>query len=95
MQFISRYNAAAAGLILFSSLQLSCANAAGQNPAATNPASEPASSATSDGSFSNPLLNNGADPWLEYFDGNYYRIEIEPNGRLINFHPLNDGFKDE
>jgi hypothetical protein len=30
-----------------------------------------------------------------YFDGNYYRIEIEPNGRLINFHPLNDGFKDE
>lgn len=25
-----------------------------------------------------------------YYDGNYYRIEIEPNGRLLTFHPYND-----
>jgi hypothetical protein len=25
-----------------------------------------------------------------YYDGTYYRIEIEPNGRLITFHPYND-----
>lgn len=24
------------------------------------------------GSFTNPIYENGADPWLEYFDGNYY-----------------------
>lgn len=25
-----------------------------------------------------------------YYDGHYYRIEIEPNGRLLTFHPYND-----
>lgn len=25
-----------------------------------------------------------------YYDGNYYRVEIEPSGRLITFHPYND-----
>lgn len=25
-----------------------------------------------------------------YYDGIYYRIEIEPSGRLITFHPYND-----
>jgi len=25
-----------------------------------------------------------------YFDGHYYRIVIEPNGRLLDFHPYND-----
>lgn len=25
-----------------------------------------------------------------YYDGHYYRIEIEPNGRLLVFHPYND-----
>jgi hypothetical protein len=25
-----------------------------------------------------------------YYNGNYYRVEIEPNGRLLTFHPYND-----
>lgn len=25
-----------------------------------------------------------------YFNGNYYRVEIEPSGRLLTFHPYND-----
>ncbi len=25
-----------------------------------------------------------------YHDGNYYRVEIEPSGRLVTFHPYND-----
>jgi hypothetical protein len=25
-----------------------------------------------------------------YYDGNYYRVEIEPSGRLLTFHPYND-----
>lgn len=27
------------------------------------------------------------------YDGNYYRVEIEPGGRLLTFHPLNDNEK--
>jgi len=27
------------------------------------------------------------------YDGNYYRIEIEPNGRLLTFHPLNNYYE--
>jgi hypothetical protein len=30
-----------------------------------------------------------------YFDGIYYRVEIEPMGRLITFHPYNDNEKSE
>jgi hypothetical protein len=25
-----------------------------------------------------------------YYNGNYYRVEIEPSGRLLTFHPYND-----
>jgi hypothetical protein len=30
-----------------------------------------------------------------YYDGNYYRVEIEPNGRLLTFHPYNDSEETE
>lgn len=30
-----------------------------------------------------------------YYDGIYYRVEIEPTGRLITFHPYNDNEKPE
>ena len=30
-----------------------------------------------------------------YYDGNYYRVEIEPSGKLITFHPYNDNRKEE
>lgn len=29
------------------------------------------------------------------FDGHYYRIELEPNGRLLTFHPYNDDYNRE
>lgn len=29
------------------------------------------------------------------YDGNYYRVEIEPSGRLLTFHPYNDNEKPE
>jgi hypothetical protein len=25
-----------------------------------------------------------------YYNGNYYKVEIEPSGRLLTFHPYND-----
>jgi len=29
-----------------------------------------------------------------YFNGNYYRVDIEPNGRLVAFHPYNENAAD-
>ena len=46
-------------------------------------ASSPASPVQSDGSFSNPLFPNGADPWLEYFDGNYYLTTTTWTSELV------------
>jgi len=40
-------------------------------------------SAVSDGSFTNPLFPNGADPWLEYFDGNYYLTTTTWTSELV------------
>lgn len=41
------------------------------------------SAAVSDGSFTNPLFPNGADPWLEYFDGNYYLTTTTWTSELV------------
>ena len=79
MQLINRYIATL--MLLASGLQLSCSSVAGQNRAAD--ATGPANAAMSDGSFSNPLLHNGADPWLEYFDGNYYLTTTTWTSELV------------
>jgi GH43 family beta-xylosidase len=34
-------------------------------------------------SFTNPLLPNGADPWLEYWNGNYYLATTTWNSQLV------------
>ncbi len=39
--------------------------------------------ATKAGAFSNPLFDNGADPWLEYFDGNYYLTTTTWTSQLV------------
>jgi GH43 family beta-xylosidase len=33
--------------------------------------------------FANPLLVNGADPWLEYFEGNYYLLTTTWTSQLV------------
>ncbi|WP_102798885.1 family 43 glycosylhydrolase [Bowmanella denitrificans] len=35
------------------------------------------------GSFTNPLFPNGADPWLEYWDGNYYLTTTTWTSELV------------
>lgn len=35
------------------------------------------------GSFTNPLFPNGADPWLEYWDGNYYLTTTTWTNELV------------
>lgn len=36
-----------------------------------------------DGTFTNPLFPNGADPWLEYWDGNYYLTTTTWTAELV------------
>jgi len=39
----------------------------------------------------NPTKNfNRQGKRAVYYNGNYYKVEIEPNGRLLTFHPYND-----
>lgn len=35
------------------------------------------------GMFANPLFSNGADPWLEYYDGNYYLTTTTWTSQLV------------
>lgn len=35
------------------------------------------------GIFTNPLFPNGADPWLEYWDGNYYLTTTTWTSQLV------------
>ncbi|GAC16482.1 family 43 glycosylhydrolase [Aliiglaciecola lipolytica] len=37
----------------------------------------------SSGTFTNPLFPNGADPWLEYWDGNYYLTTTTWTSELV------------
>lgn len=39
--------------------------------------------ATEDQSFTNPLFANGADPWLEYWQGNYYLTTTTWTSQLV------------
>src|SRR3954464_15199137 len=33
--------------------------------------------------FTNPIIPNGADPWLEYYDGNYYLTTTTWTSQLV------------
>lgn len=33
--------------------------------------------------FTNPLISNGADPWLEYYNGNYYLTTTTWNSQIV------------
>ncbi len=51
---------------------------------ATQTDSEPqAAMAERDGTFTNPLFPNGADPWLEYWQGNYYLTTTTWTAELV------------
>lgn len=39
--------------------------------------------AIGESTFTNPLLPNGADPWLEYFEGNYYLLTTTWTSQLV------------
>lgn len=44
--------------------------------------------------FTNPLISNGADPWLEYYNGNYYLTTTTWNSQIVmRKSPTIDGLK--
>ncbi|WP_308367958.1 MULTISPECIES: family 43 glycosylhydrolase [unclassified Microbulbifer] len=45
--------------------------------------SKPQVFAAPQGTFANPLFSNGADPWLEYYDGNYYLTTTTWTSQLV------------
>jgi GH43 family beta-xylosidase len=47
------------------------------------PPAEQKQAAAAQGAFTNPLFENGADPWLEYFDGNYYLTTTTWTSQLV------------
>ncbi|QKX16112.1 family 43 glycosylhydrolase [Microbulbifer sp. YPW1] len=55
--------------------------------ASTAPVTQPAQVDTQagapEGMFANPLFANGADPWLEYWDGNYYLTTTTWTSQLV------------
>ena len=53
-------------------------------PEAETAAKQPDNVATeASGIFTNPLFPNGADPWLEYWDGNYYLTTTTWTSQLV------------
>lgn len=76
----------AAGLALTA---LGACKPAGDAAGSVKKAEVPATGAKSsqaelpEGMFANPLFSNGADPWLEYYDGNYYLTTTTWTSQLV------------
>ncbi|MBN7827732.1 family 43 glycosylhydrolase [Bowmanella dokdonensis] len=64
-------------LIFFTLIMAGCSTTSEQNAKADKP------DTTQQGSFTNPLFPNGADPWLEYWDGNYYLTTTTWTSELV------------
>ena len=82
--------AKATGLVSLFALSLSSLSCCESTPSAdTHKTADAASVATEtaptqdDGVFTNPLFPNGADPWLEYWDGNYYLTTTTWTSELV------------
>lgn len=75
-------------LMLIPALLLGCGE---KNAATSQPSSTPAEvsslpaeqKVTRVNSFTNPIYPNGADPWLEYYDGNYYLTTTTWTSQLV------------
>ena len=65
---------------LFAAMAL--ASSIGAGIAQASPISTDDNRITSE-TFANPLLRNGADPWLEYFNGNYYLTTTTWTSELV------------
>lgn len=71
-------------LLVFTALAglLACAES-GPTPSKSAVAQSEADAIQDDGTFTNPLFPNGADPWLEFWDGNYYLTTTTWTSELV------------
>ena len=60
-----------------------CQTTAEDNTAKADVAATAKAPIQDDGIFTNPLFPNGADPWLEYWDGNYYLTTTTWTSELV------------
>ena len=78
------------------SLLLACGGGGGSDSGSSSSGSSSSGTGSSSGSFTftpgipigeptftNPLLPNGADPWLEYYEGNYYLLTTTWTSQLV------------
>ena len=68
------------------SLLAACSPELQKGEVKVSPAVQPAASVVTeveDQSFTNPLFANGADPWLEYWQGNYYLTTTTWTSQLV------------
>ena len=68
------------------SLLAACSPELHKGEVKVSPAVQPAASVVTeveDQSFTNPLFANGADPWLEYWQGNYYLTTTTWTSQLV------------
>ncbi|MBD1389002.1 family 43 glycosylhydrolase [Neiella sp. HB171785] len=64
-------------------LALSAAVLLGCQATGQSPETSPTSDTLGKGEFTNPLFPNGADPWLEYWNGNYYLTTTTWTSQLV------------
>ena len=60
-----------------------CQTTAEDNTAKADVAATAKAPIQDNGIFTNPLFPNGADPWLEYWDGNYYLTTTTWTSELV------------
>ncbi len=86
--FKKKWASAAALVVLGGSLLSACSEQKPQVEVAEQaPVAQPVLKASVEpipkGKFANPLFANGADPWLEYWDGNYYLTTTTWTSQLV------------
>lgn len=68
---------------LLAALMSGCQATSSSEQTTATPKAEAEKPTSSAGTFTNPLFPNGADPWLEYWDGNYYLTTTTWTSELV------------
>ena len=78
MNLVEMFRKWGVSLSLLSLILMGCAGNTADVPAAKNGQAD-----SKPTTFTNPLFSNGADPWLEYYQGNYYLTTTTWTSQLV------------
>ena len=78
MNLVEMFRKWGVSLSLLSLILMGCAGNTADAPAAKNGQAD-----SKPTTFTNPLFSNGADPWLEYYQGNYYLTTTTWTSQLV------------